>query len=91
MIELITISKAAGNWYLNKVVINPQHIAMVAESQEHNRLLREGKINLGFGGNIQFSKVQMALTSGFNELIVIGSPAAIMEKLSNNTKQLLKG
>ena len=44
MIELITISKAGENWYLNKVIVNSQHIAMVIESNEHNNLLREGKI-----------------------------------------------
>ena len=91
MIELITISKAAGNWYLNKVVVNPEHIAMVAESQEHNRLLKEGKIGLGLNGQVQFSKVQMAIVSGFNEFIAIGSPSSIIEKINKNTKQLLKG
>jgi len=91
MIELITISNAGGNWYLNKVVINPQHIATVAESQEHNRLLKEGKINLGFGEQVKFSKVQMAITSGFSEFIAVGSPTSIIEKLGRETKQLLKG
>ena len=52
MIELITISKAANNWYLNKVIINPQHISMVVESEEHNNLLREGKIDLAFDPQI---------------------------------------
>lgn len=91
MVELITISNAAGNWYLNKVVINPKHIAVVAESREHNRLLKEGKIDLGFNQQIEFSKIQMAITSGFDELIAIGSPASIIEKLGRNSKQLLKG
>ena len=91
MIELITISKAGENWYLNKVVINSQHIAMVVESKDHNRLLREGKINLDLDPQVQFSKVRMVATSGFDELIAIGSPVVIMEKMNRNTKQLLKG
>ena len=91
MIELITISKAGENWYLNKVIVNSQHIAMVIESNEHNSLLREGKIDLAIDKNIQFSKVKMAVVSGFDEFIAVGSPSVIMEKMNRNTKQLLKG
>ena len=91
MIELITISKTAGNWYLNKVIINSQHIAMVVDSNEHNTLLREGKIDLALDSNIQFSKIKMAVVSGFDEFIAIGSPSVIMEKMNRNAKQLLKG
>lgn len=91
MIELITISKAGDTWYLNKVLVSTQHIAMVEESKEHNHLLSEGKIGLGLNSQIQFSKIQMASVSGFNELIAIGSPSAIIEKLGSNKKQLLKG
>mgnify|MGYP005656100337 FL=1 len=91
MIELITISKAGETWYLNKVIVNSQHIAMVVESRDHNRLLNEGKIDLALDPKVQFSKVRMAATSGFDELIAVASPSTIMEKMNRNTKQLLKG
>lgn len=91
MIELITISKTGENWYLNKVIVNPQHIALVTESNEYNDLLREGKIDLALDSKVQFSKVKMAIASGFNEFVAIGSPSVIMEKMNRNTKQLLKG
>jgi len=91
MIELITICKAAETWYLNKVIINPQHIAMVVESRDHNRLLKEGKIDLPLDPQVQFSNVRMAAISGFEELTVVGSPSSIMEKVRRNNKQLLKG
>ena len=91
MIELITITRIADNWYLNKVSVNSQHIATIVESQEHSRLLREGKIDLPLDAQVTFSKVQMVIKSGFNEFIVVGSPSAITEKLNHNTKQLLKG
>tara|TARA_Y100000592_G_scaffold99996_1_gene178138 strand:- start:3300 stop:3494 length:195 start_codon:yes stop_codon:yes gene_type:complete len=64
---------------------------MVTESNEHNSLLKEGKIELGLNSVVTFSKVQMVATSGFSELIVIGSPSSIMEKVNRNKKQLLKG
>ena len=91
MLELVTISNTGSEWYLNKAIINPNHIVMVTESREHNSLLKEGKIELGFNPNISFSKVQMAAISGFSELIVVGSPSSIMEKINKNKKQLLKG
>ena len=91
MIELITIFKTGENWYLNKVIVNSKHIAIVVESKEHDKLLREGKIDLPLDTNINFSKVKMAITSGYDEFTVIGSPTVIMEKMNKNTKQLLKG
>ena len=91
MIELITISKIGETWYLNKVVVNSQHIAMVVESKDYNRLLKEDKIDLALDPQVQFSKVKMAAMSGFDEFIAVGSPSTIMEKMNRNTKQLLKG
>ena len=91
MIQFITITQTREQWYLNKVVVNREHIASVEEAREHNRLLSEGKINLGLADGVRFSRVKMALTSGFNEFIVVGSPDTILEKLNRNTKQLLKG
>ena len=91
MIELITISKAGQTWYLNKVIVNSQHIAMVVESKQHNNLLKEGKIDLPLDPSVEFSKVKMAIVSGFDEFVAVGSPSSIMEKMNRNTKQLLKG
>ena len=91
MLELITISNVNSEWYLTKSIINPNHIIMVTDSTEHNPLLKEGKINLGFNSIVTFSKIQLAMASGFSELIVVGSPSSIMEKINKNKKQLLKG
>jgi len=91
MIELITISKTGEQWYLNKVIVNPQHIALVIESLEYGRLLKEGKIDIGLDNNVQFSTIRMASASGFDDFIAVGSPGTIMEKMNRNTKQLLKG
>ena len=91
MIELITISKAGQTWYLNKVIINPQHVATISESFEHKKILNEGQMSLGLDGEVRFSKIKMSAISGFDELIAVGSPSTIMEKMNRSTKQLLKG
>jgi hypothetical protein len=91
MIELITITKIRETWYLNKVIVNPNHFVTITESHEHNKMLREGKIELSLNEGVTFSKVKMNPVTGYDEFIVIGSPTMIMEKANRNTKQLLKG
>ncbi len=92
MLEVISISKTGEQWYLNKVIINPAHISVVAEAEEMNSLLREGKLELGFNKFVGFSKLTMSASSGFNELIVACSPSQILEKISKSeSRKLLKG
>lgn len=91
MIELITIFQANQNWYLNKVFVNSNHVITISEAADHNRLLKEGKIDLSLDSNVTFSKVKMNPTTGFDEFIVVGSPKVIMEKMNRNRRQLLKG
>ena len=91
MIELITITQTREIWYLNKVIINPSHIVTITEASEHNRMLKEGRIDLSLNEGVTFSKVKMNPITGFDEFVVVGSPTMIMEKANRNTKQLLKG
>ena len=91
MIELITISRVSQNWYLNKVIVNPNHVVTITDSPEHNLMLVEGKINLSLRDDVTFSKVKMDPRTGYDEFIVVGTPSSIMEKMNRNTKQLLKG
>lgn len=91
MIELITITQIKETWYLNKVIVNPNHVVTITDSQEHNKMLKEGRINLSLNEGVTFSKVKMNPTTGYDEFVVVGSPSMIMEKMNKNTKQLLKG
>ena len=91
MIELVTIAQTKETWYLNKVVVNPNHIVTITEAPEHIKMLREGKIDLSLNENVTFSKVRMNPATGYDEFVVVGSPKMIMEKANRNTKQLLKG
>ena len=91
MIELVNITKAGQTWFLNKVVVNPNHISVVCEADDVNELLKEGKINMGLNEHVTFSRITMSSQSGFEELIVVGSPTQLLEKMKRNSKQLLKG
>ncbi len=91
MIELVSIVKTGETWYLNKVVVNPQYITTVRESREHNIMLKEGKIHIGLNEHVTFSSITLNNKTGFDEMIVVGSPEQLLEKIRNNSKQLLKG
>ena len=91
MIELVSITKTGEIWYLNKVIVNPNHISVVAEANDINMLLREGKIEIGLNDHVTFSRITMAQRSGFDEMIVVGSPEQLLEKVKKSTKQILKG
>ena len=91
MIELVNIIKAGETWYLNKIIVNAKYITTVTESREHNAMLKEGKIHIGLNEHVTFSTITLNNKSGFEEMIVVGSPEQLLEKIRNNSKQLLKG
>ncbi len=91
MLELVSISKIGDNWHLSRIVVNPEHISIITEAVSYNNLLREGKIDLGLNPKVTFSKVSMKGHSGFTDLIAIGSPEQILEKINTKAKILLKG
>ena len=91
MIELVSIVKTGETWYLNKIVVNPQHISIVSEAREHNIMLREDKIHIGLSKHVSFSSITMDVKSGFEELIVVGTPEQLLEKIRNTNRQLLRG
>ena len=80
MIELVSIIKNGKNWYLNKVIVNPQYITTVYESKEYNSMLKEGKIHIGLNEHISFSVITLDSKSGFDEMVVVGSPEQLLAK-----------
>jgi hypothetical protein len=72
-------------------VVNAQYITTVSESREYNEMLREGKINMGLSEHVTFSVITLNKKSGFDEMIIVGSPSQLLEKIKKNNKQLLKG
>lgn len=91
MIELVSIVKTGETWYLNKVVVNSQYITTVSESREHNTMLKEGKIHMGLSEHVTFSSITLNTQSGFDKMIVVGSPEQLLEKIKRTSKRLLKG
>ena len=93
MIKLIQINKSSPNNYrLQNIYINPKHIIFMSENFRFKQELIEGKINIDIDKTARFTKIKINENAGISEIIVVGAPDMIEEKIYNNSKKsLLKG
>ena len=94
LVELIQIKQdTRGNYSLVNVYINPEQIVYISENRMMKTQLQEGKINLGLNQTFtNFSNIRMNHHNHASEMIVIGDPGLIEEKIyKKRQKQLLKG
>lgn len=63
----------------------------MSEEPQLRRELVEGKINLGLDKNITFTKIKINESSSFSEIIVVGDPEMIENKINTSSKKLLRG
>ena len=71
---------------LREIYINPKSVSMIRSEPSMKRHLVEGKLPDGLDDRVEFSRI--AIESA--QIVVIGSPQVIEEKLKES-KQLLKG
>ena len=79
---------------LRDVLINPEHVVMVREETQYRQLNEQAGLVEGLSPSHRFSKLIVNRGSTGSEIIVIGSPQTIEEKLRLHhaaNKQLLKG
>jgi hypothetical protein len=91
MLELISVVKTGPNWYLRKILVNPDHITVVQEAPEMPKVLEEGTRQLGLSEHVSFCRISMDSISGLKEIIAIGTPSDLLRKINSNTKRVLKG
>tara|TARA_B100001778_G_scaffold320917_1_gene311780 strand:- start:1588 stop:1872 length:285 start_codon:yes stop_codon:yes gene_type:complete len=93
LVELIEIKKRSNNQYvLEKIYLNPKHIVYISEERVISSLIKEGKINLGIVEDAKFSKIKINHENGANEIVVVGEPAIVENKIFKNSKrQILRG
>jgi hypothetical protein len=75
---------------LREVTINPSHVVAVREDSNAKNALHEGRMTEGLRKDQQFSRLVIGAGQYGMNIVVVGSPLMIQEKL-NNTKTLLKG
>jgi hypothetical protein len=94
LVELVEIRETErGEYSLKSIYINPDQVVYLSENSKLKQRLQEGKINLGLNQNFtNFTNVRMNYQSYASNLIVVGDPGMIEQKINNSKrKQLLKG
>jgi len=90
LIELIEIKFSYENKYkLSTVFINPLHIVSMSEDNKTRRDLIEGRINLDISESATFTKIILNESRSFNEMVVVGPPQEVYQKVYNSKKKML--
>ena len=76
---------------LRQIAVNPDHVIFVREDLSTHKLLSEGRLPEGLDERSQFSRVTINRGHTGSDLIIVGTPTQIQEKLYTANKQLLKG
>ena len=92
LVKLISIEKSINGAYtLKEVIINPKHILMVTEAPTWRRRLAEGVLPTGLHSETSFSRLVLADTNYNREMVIIGTPAEIENKVAHTAKRILRG
>ena len=83
---------APNNYLLREIFVNPEHVVMVREERRVKEMNELGKLHEDLDPKHQFSKITVNRGTTGTEIVVIGGPDVVEEKLnSHNKRQLLKG
>ena len=79
------------NYTLRQVAVNPAHVIYIREDASATKLLHEGHLPEGLDSRTRFSRVTINRGHTGSDLVVVGAPEQIQEKLHIANKSLLKG
>lgn len=83
--------EAAGSKYsFREVFVNPEHIVCLREDEKYKRLLLEDRLG-ELNKSQSFTKIYMNRGQSGIDVVVIGEPSYVQEKLGLAEKQLLRG
>tara|TARA_Y100001938_G_scaffold85798_1_gene117828 strand:+ start:129 stop:410 length:282 start_codon:yes stop_codon:yes gene_type:complete len=92
LVKLISIERAINGAYaLKEVLINPKHILMVTEAPTWRKRLAEGVLPEGLHAETSFSRLVLVDSNYNREMVIIGTPAEIENKVAFTAKRLLRG
>ena len=87
-----TGSSVANKTYsLREVTVNPQHVICLREESTMTRRLNEGSLPEGLDSRQGFTKVTLDRGQTGLDLVVVGNPAQIKEKLQICVREILRG
>jgi len=96
IVRLVEISKSSNvingaGYTLREIFVNPEHIVCLREDHHTLQLLKEGKLPDDLDVRQKFTKVQMNRGSTGLDIVVVGCPSIVEQKLNTLKRTLLKG
>ena len=85
-------SNASNRSYsLREVYINPEHVVCVREDPTLKERLNEGLLPSNLDARQDFTRIYLDRGHAGLDVIVVGNPAMVKEKIVKSGKQMLKG
>jgi hypothetical protein len=85
-----TLTSSKQEYSLQDIFVNPEHVVMIREDARLGQLNENVSLLPGMDNNHRFTKLTINRGQTGTEIVVIGSPQIVEEKL-NTTKELLRG
>tara|TARA_R100000008_G_C3553607_1_gene151893 strand:- start:221 stop:517 length:297 start_codon:yes stop_codon:yes gene_type:complete len=81
-----------NSYKLREVFINPDYVVCLRDEPRFQALLEEGRLPEGIDGRQEFTRVQLNRggQSGL-DIVVVGNPQLIENKIGRTKKKILKG
>tara|TARA_R110002020_G_scaffold44324_1_gene127951 strand:- start:239 stop:535 length:297 start_codon:yes stop_codon:yes gene_type:complete len=84
-------TQEAKKYAMREVFVNPDHVVCLRSEPNYGKLLQEGILPEGLDNRQEFTRVHMSRGQLGLDIIVIGAPSVIEDKLGRSEKQLLRG
>ena len=84
-------SVANTTYSLREVSVNPHHVICLREESTMMHRLNEGPLPDGLDNRQRFTKLTLDRGHTGLDLVVVGDPSQVKEKLQISTRELLRG
>lgn len=75
-------------YFLREIFVNPEDVTYFVEDEIMKRKLTSGLLNLDIDSRQGFTKLSLRVGK---DIIIVGPPSAVLEKLRVNKNNILKG
>ena len=80
-----------GVYSLREVFVNPEHIVCLRLEPKYKRMLNEGVLPEGLDQRQEFTRVYMNRGQLGLDMVVVGAPETIEQKVRSDKRKILKG
>jgi len=79
------------DYKLREVFINPEHVVCLRDAPRFTQLLKEGRLPDGIDARQEFTRIQLTRGQLGLDVVVVGPPQSVEEKMGKAKKKILKG